>query len=51
MREAWGEAAAYWIGDVDEHDRNCLCLAGQGAGHWRGLIEDRVESQIDQLFC
>jgi hypothetical protein len=34
-REAGGEAAANRIGNVCEHDRNCRCLAGKGAGHGR----------------
>jgi hypothetical protein len=51
MRKARCEAAADWIGNVDEYDRNCLCLAGKRAGHRCGLIEDRVGPQIDQLFC
>ena len=48
-RQAWGEAAADWIGDVDEHNRNRLRLAGKGSRHGRALIEDRIELQIDQL--
>src|SRR5271169_4612752 len=50
MREARGEAAVDRIGYYREHDRNCSRFAGKGSDHGCGCTEDRVGSQIDQLF-
>src|SRR5271154_353790 len=51
MREARSKAVADWIEHQHEHNRKRLRLAGKRADHGRGLTEDRVGSQIDQLFC
>ena len=50
MREAPSEAAADRINHVREHNRNGRRLARKGADHPRGHTEDRVGSQLDQLF-
>jgi len=47
MRKVRSEAAADRIRYAREHDRNCLRLAGKGAGYGRGHTEDRIGSQID----
>jgi len=51
MREARSKTAANRVGDQHEHNRNRLRLAGKCANNRRGLTEDRVGSQIDQLLC
>jgi hypothetical protein len=51
MREAFDEAAGDRIGYGREHDRNCPRLAGKCGDPGRGIAQDRVSSQIDQLFC
>ena len=39
------------MGYGNDHDGNCVRLADKCGGHGGGHTEDRVGSQIDQLFC
>jgi hypothetical protein len=51
VRKARDEAIADRIGCGREHDWNCPRLASKGDRLRRATAEDRVWSQIDQLFC
>ena len=47
MREAYDEAAAYWVSYIQEYDRNCLRLSKKSDNYGGALTHDHIEPQID----